>query len=89
MEEVDRPSSNSTQKHKQRRFLGLKPSELQGKNIKRGDLSLRSRLQEKTGTEEIHHCVWNNLRNKDKIALVEAIRMFRAHQDSLFSLSIA
>jgi len=39
--------------------------------------------------EEIHHCVWNDLRDKDKIALVEAIRTAQAHQDSLFSLSIA
>jgi hypothetical protein len=31
----------------------------------------------KTKNKRIPHCVWNDLRNKDKIALVEAIRMAR------------
>jgi len=62
------PSSNSTQKHKQRRFLGLKPSELRGKNIKRRRSLASLEMTEKA--EEIPHCVWNDLRNKDKIALV-------------------
>jgi hypothetical protein len=42
MEEVDRPSSNSTQENIKRRRC-LTPFDMTGKNKNRGDLSLRSR----------------------------------------------